>query len=163
MLSTVYSVLAQYVVYSFVLYLGGWLLQVDPYDKQQDEPKQAPLKISAVWRFLMTVQKNVFIQATGTILSLKLQYIKYKSRTQNPQNIQHSASSQEFTGPQYYWYAISWNRIIYIHGRLSENRKCKSSPLTKAPFTPLSRSSALLFEITQIQYSTKKQNQTWLP
>lgn len=37
--------------------------------------------------FLRTVQKNTCIQAMGIILSLKMQYIKYKIRTQNLQDI----------------------------------------------------------------------------
>lgn len=57
----------------------------------------------------MMAQKNACIQGTGTTLSFKMQYIKYKSITQNPQNTQHSASFQEFAGPQYYWRVISWN------------------------------------------------------
>lgn len=58
----------------------------------------------------MMVQKNVCIQATDTILPLKMQYIKYKGRTQTPQNIEHSASSQESTRLQYYCHAISWKQ-----------------------------------------------------
>lgn len=60
----------------------------------------------------MTVQKDACVQATGTILSLKMQYIKYKKRMQNSENIQHSPSSQEFTGAQLYCHAISWNQVI---------------------------------------------------
>lgn len=42
--------------------------------------------------------------------------------------------------------------LFSTHSGLSEDRNCRSSPLTKAPFTPLSRSSAPLFET---KYSTQ--------
>lgn len=78
---------------------------MDVYDSQQDEPKQAPLKISVACKFLITVQKD-------------------------PSTIVMPFHETE---------------LFSTHSRLSENRKCKSSSLTKTPFLPLRRSSALFY------------------